>query len=371
MSTRTRKNKRGKSGGKAIAAGGFGCVFDPYISCGGRPDAGTVIAPYESGPKVSKLMTTGDARSETNALVKIYSVVKTIPNYLNYFLFPMAMCPPSGFTSADLAGYDTKCKKMAERFPARRLLGDSPPLNLSILTMAHGGVELHQHISLTRSFAAPSAFVFAGLAALIEDAIVPMNNKGVCHADLKSENIMLGADGHMRIIDWGLGGVLKSQGKSAVGAKFLENRPFQFNVPFTLPLLGNFKTFYNAAAPIKQIVAATEDPVKGNADIPEVINIFLARQLNITLNTGKLTGHLSYIEESVAPSLFGCCTTKSPSRDEAAKSTFRLLVSDYLVSVVTKYTKEGKFMRDDYIKEIFVKNADIWGGSCQPDPLYF
>ena len=95
------------------------------------------------------------------------------------------------------------------------------------------------------------------------------------------------------------------------------------------------------AAPIKQIVAATEDPVKGNADIPEVINIFLARHLNITLNTGKLTGHLSYIEESVAPPLFGCCSTyQSLSRDNAAKSTFRLLVSDYLVSVVTKYTKE-------------------------------
>ena len=86
------------------------------------------------------------------------------------------------------------------------------------------------------------------LAALIEDAIVPMNNKGVCHADLKSENIMLGADGHMRIIDWGLGGVLKNLGKGAVGAKFLEHRPFQFNVPFTLPLLGNFKTFYNAGS---------------------------------------------------------------------------------------------------------------------------
>lgn len=359
MGQRTRKNKRRKRGGKAIAAGGFGCVFDPYITCGGDVDAGVAIAPYRSGSKVSKLMTTSDAITETDALKKIYSIVKTIPRFSNYFLFPMAMCPPAGFTLNDLVGYDVKCKKMAQQFPARRLLGSKPPAGLSILTMPHGGVELYKHIQFTYDRPTPCAFVFAGLAALIEDAIVPMNDKGVCHGDLKAENIMLGANGHMRIIDWGLGGIINKKAAS-LKAKFLENRPFQFNVPFTLPLLGNFKDFYAKSPPIKNIVAAKEYPVEGNSYVAEVINMFLARALGVTLNTGKLTGHLYYLEEDIVPVLFGGNTGTSADV-EASRSTFRFTVSDYLVNVVNEYTKKGKFMRDDYIKEVFMKNADIWG----------
>jgi hypothetical protein len=108
-------------------------------------------------------------------------------------------------------------------------------------------------------------------------------------------------------------------------------------------------------------VAAKEHPVDGNAYVPEVINMFLAQALDITLNTGKLKGHLSYLEDRVVPDLFDCCLPETSLRHQAAQSTFRLVVSDYLVDAVTDYTKKGKFLRDSYIKEVFLKNADIWG----------
>jgi len=38
MRNRTRKsNSRSRKGGKAIAAGGFGCVFKPALKCKGKP----------------------------------------------------------------------------------------------------------------------------------------------------------------------------------------------------------------------------------------------------------------------------------------------------------------------------------------------
>ena len=121
----------------------------------------------------------------------------------------------------------------------------------------------------------------------------------------------------------------------------------------------NFKDYYDRAPPIKNIVATKEHPVEGNSYVTEVINMFLARALGITLNTGKLTDHLFYLEND-AHLLFG--GNMGTSIDVAAsRSTFRFTVSDYLVNVVNRYTKKGKFMRDDYVREVFIKNADIWG----------
>jgi serine/threonine protein kinase len=83
--------------------------------------------------------------------------------------------------------------------------------------------------------------------SLLENAIIPMNNKGIFHGDLKSANILVEktkTNIYTRIIDWGLSGIYLSNKKmetieSESGFSddwktipdIFRNRPFQYNVP--------------------------------------------------------------------------------------------------------------------------------------------
>ena len=78
--------RRKKTGGKAIAAGGFGCVFDPAIPCNFSKTI-KKITPKTSEPLVTKMLFSADAYDEAKEAERIYKAVKSIPKNQNYFLF--------------------------------------------------------------------------------------------------------------------------------------------------------------------------------------------------------------------------------------------------------------------------------------------
>ena len=64
--------------GKPIAAGGFGCVFEPSLKCKNN----TQNVPNG----ISKLMTKRDVTKEFSEFKRVIKFTKEIPNNSNYFL---------------------------------------------------------------------------------------------------------------------------------------------------------------------------------------------------------------------------------------------------------------------------------------------
>ena len=124
-------------GGKAIASGGYGCVFKPAIKCDKNKDN------YQN--MVSKLMTTESGQDEMDETSYLRTVLKnlektTIPDYKKYTIIPESTCIPKELSQEDKENLTTKCGN---------ILGDSYKKVLNndftgfvSLNMDYGGVDL-------------------------------------------------------------------------------------------------------------------------------------------------------------------------------------------------------------------------------------
>jgi hypothetical protein len=99
---KTRKYYKNNKGGKVIASGGYGCVFNPALKCVGSSKRET--------NKISKLMTEKHATQEYEEINKIKNKLDSIPNYKDYFLiYDAILCKPSKLTTSDLSAFNDKC----------------------------------------------------------------------------------------------------------------------------------------------------------------------------------------------------------------------------------------------------------------------
>jgi hypothetical protein len=103
--TKTRKNYKTNKGGKVLASGGFGCVFEPALQCENKKNR-------ETG-KISKLMINKYAQQEYDLINSIKQQLDDIPNYQDYFLLDGAtLCRPKEITESDLGDFDKKCSAL-------------------------------------------------------------------------------------------------------------------------------------------------------------------------------------------------------------------------------------------------------------------
>jgi len=103
--TNKNDNKNNTKGGKVIASGGFGCVFNPALKCKGSNKR-------ESG-KITKLMTEKHATSEYEEINGIKEKLDTIQNYQDYFLLNnFTICKPAKLSESDLKNFNTKCSAL-------------------------------------------------------------------------------------------------------------------------------------------------------------------------------------------------------------------------------------------------------------------
>ena len=99
--SKTKTIKKYTKGGKVIASGGFGCVFNPPLRCKGK---------QRQKNKVSKLMTGRHVLSEYNEINQIKKILETIPNYKDYFLVDdISICEPEKLDSEDLKDFKKNC----------------------------------------------------------------------------------------------------------------------------------------------------------------------------------------------------------------------------------------------------------------------
>ena len=154
-----------------------------------------------------------------------YNALKKIPKSHKYFLFTKTTsCPPAKISKDDLRGFDEMCAKFTSHDVNESNI-NSPSIirNLKLINMPDAGISINEWLFYkeTNNKDAVSLLhvsrvkVFNKLiSTLISNAIVPMNQQGVIHNDMKEDNILIKDSSKTpspTIIDWGISGISTRQ----------------------------------------------------------------------------------------------------------------------------------------------------------------
>lgn len=348
---------RGHKGGKVLASGGFGCVFSPALKC-----EGAKTAPSNS---VSKLMTDKHALQEYEEIQKVGAKLSHIPRFKDYFLvFDASLCRPQKLTPGDLARFSSTCTAL----PKNHITQDNINQKLDqvmALTMPHGGLPVDDFLYADGSFRKISQ-LHTHLVELLRHGILPMNKRHIYHCDIKDSNILVAPDGgHLktRLIDWGLAQEY-SPGQTDF-PKSWRNRPLQFNVPFSVVLFTD--TFYQT------YTRYLEEHKREEALNTTTLKPFLSDYLKSWMNE-RGAGHYKYINEVV----YKLYSKEVSSVSEKSKPAYietqvtLPLIVDYLAHALIHYTKfkaTGELNLREYLNDVFVHIADVYGFVASYCPL--
>ena len=320
-------NKKSRKGGNVIGSGGFGCVFRPALKCSKKKQRKTNM--------VSKLMTKKHAKREYSTIKEIKKRVRNIPQYSDYFLlYNVSNCKPSRLTKNDLSNFDEKCKVMKKYDDITSENVNENLSKLMILNLPDGGISLNTYYNNMKN-ASDFNYINEQLQNLFVKGILPMNELGVYHGDIKEGNILFNLNSQkIGLIDWGLSFYINSK-RSRI-PKLLKNKPFQYNLPFSIVLFN--KTFERMFSDFSKTKYSRDD-----------LFYFMKEYIDLwMMERGK--GHFEIIEE--------IWQIVSRENDVDVISTF---IVPFLCEIIMKYEKNGKFDKNSYFHEIFLPNLDVWG----------
>jgi len=319
-----------KRGGEPIASGGYGCVFKPALKCKSSDKV------YDG---VSKLMKKVHAEEEMN-VVRNIAEIKTIPNYKDFFVIDgMKICEPDELNERDLRNFDEVCTNLtddsdnSEQGAYNAYSVNNQLESLNVIQLPDAGKETSDIMS-ERHFGEKELYEFnENMIKLIEGAVIPMNEKGIYHGDLKDSNILYGHDNKLRIIDWGMSFKLPDK-----YTKFLldtiSRRRIQFNMPlqnvlFDQYVLGELKRLSKEGA--------------SDANIGERIKTLYETSYSYN------RGHTKYIEKYIVTIL----------NDPKIQSVHAFFV-DYLTKIVLNHKNGNELNTKAFFAE-YVNILDIWG----------
>lgn len=337
-----------QTGGKVLASGGYGCIFKPALKCANSSER-------PSG-QISKLMTVKHAKSEYNEIMRFKHILKQIPNYSNYFLVDnVTLCEPDKLTNEDLEKYTEKCKALKKDDITEGSINNKLDKVLS-LNMPFGGMDVSDYIKEYTDY--DSFYTLNNsLIDLLVHGIVPMNKLHVFHGDIKESNILVSDNDSnnkkmkARLIDWGLSSIYKGEKELPKG---MYRRPFQYNVPFSVILFN--KDFLKAYQEFLHNIPHTR-PVS-YFDIREFVVNFIYSWSEI-----RGPGHIKLINDINSQLVHGELTTlDSKAKEKFTEYSFTYYyIIEYLTKIILAYTKQGKININDYFRDVYIKNTDIWG----------
>lgn len=343
-----------QKGGKLIASGGFGCIFQPALTCDNSFTNNT-----NNTNKITKLMTIKNATDEYKQIQTFKTILQFIPNYENYFLFKdITLCKPTKLTNLDLDNYK-KCKALKKKGITSKNINKSLDKILA-LNMPDGGIDVEHFAD---SYFIPSNIIQLNksLINLLVNGIIPMNKLNVFHGDIKDGNVLvkiteMGLE--TRIIDWGLS-FIHNDNKGI--PKNIYRRPFQYNVPFSSILFNKeFLTKYN-----KFLI------IQPNPDYYQ-IREFIVNYIFIW-NEIRGPGHLKAINDIIKKLTINDVSAikKKKIKEHIIEYDFTYYyIIEYLSKILQKYTQNGKIDLMTYFNTIFLKNIDIWGFTMTYIVLY-
>ena len=340
------KSKKNKKGGKVIASGGFGCVFSPALKCQGKKTRGK--------NRISKLLTKKHALSEYNEIKEFKKKLDKIPNYQNYFLiYDFNICKPSKLSKSDLDSFKEKCSAL----PKDKITKDN--INKSLdkvvsLNMPNGGLPVDDFLLKHNSYK-NIVKLNNTLIKLLNNGIIPMNKHNIYHCDIKDSNILIDSSSTLkaRLIDWGLSTEYVANTDQTF-PKTWRNRPFQFNVPFSIVIFSDlfFDKYSKYIEEGKKIDYNSLKPF-----IIEYIYLWLKE---------RGVGHYKYIMQI----MFMLFSNELDDIDEKEKekiieSEFTLpYIYNYIIEVLINFTnfrKDGTLNLRIYLDTVFIKIVDIYG----------
>ena len=324
------------NGGKAIDSGGFGCIFLPSLKCKNSIES-------SNNNFISKLMLNNDSDNEYNLIQKFEKKLKSIPNYKNYFLLgDFQLCHPSQLTSDDLINYDSKCNTLIEEGITSSNI-NSKLNKIKTINMPYGGINIKKIIK--DNFNSSNLIKLNNsLINLLQNGIIPMNQRDVYHGDLKSSNMLANklSNGNIevKIIDWGLSFINENVQEIP---KYIK-RPIQFNLPVSVVVFNN--SFDDK---LSEFISKNPNWSMKNS------KIFTATFLNDYIKS-RDNSHLSILLETINE--FNSLTNILSKQFNKNPTNYIL---DYVSEVVYKYTINGVFNKLAYLNQVYLKNIDIWG----------
>jgi serine/threonine protein kinase len=347
LTTKRKRTRRLIKGGRVIASGAYGCVFNPALKCANA-------AKRESN-KISKLMMEAVADAEYNKIMSIKDKLNIIPNYSDYFLIDdITICHPSKLQTTDLADYTQKCTALAKNEITRTNINTVLD-NIKTLNMKNGGLQLDDFIYENGSFQNIYK-THNGLVKLLKKGIMLMNKQNIYHCDIKDSNILVDntdPEWKLRLIDWGLA----TEYLPFVDYPFpssWRNRPLQFNVPFSVIIFTD-KFYEKYTKFIKEGGEPTE------AQLKPFVNEYIVYWMK---ERGE--GHFNFINQIMTLLFINDIEPDDPEKDpEVFKKEYTMTyIIDYIVDVLVHFTnfkEDGNLNLRVYMDNVFIKIVDIWG----------
>jgi serine/threonine protein kinase len=186
------------------------------------------------------------------------------------------------------------------------------------------------------------------LTSLLKKGIIPMNKKNIYHTDIKGSNVLIDTetdDIKARLIDWGLTTEYIPFKNNPLPSSWT-NRPFQFNVPFSVIMFTNdFREQY------KEFVDNG-----GDANTYDSVKLFVTNYITFW-NKKRGAGHYKFINE-IFYALYSNDLTQVDKKKKPTiiETEFTMpTIVDYITHIVLRMDQK------EYLDKVFIKNIDIWG----------
>ena len=347
--------KASATGGKVIASGGFGCVFSPALKCEGKSSRGK--------NRISKLLTKKHALDEYNEVQLFKKKLNKIPQYEKYFLLnDFEICKPSKLNKSDLVSFTSKCSALPKDKITQKNINTSLDKVLA-LNMPNGGLPIDDFILKNNSYK-NIVKLNNTLINLLNNGIIPMNENNIYHCDIKDSNILVdnSVGFKTRLIDWGLSTEYISNSHQPF-PKTWRNRPFQFNVPFSIIIFSDL-FFEKYSKYVKQ--GGKLDHINLKPFIIDYIYLWIKE---------RGMGHYSFIN-SIMFMLFGSelKNMDETNKEKLIESEFTLpYICNYIIEILINFTnfrEDGTLNLRIYLDTIFIKIVDIWGFIISYLPIF-
>ena len=373
-SKKKRTLKRTIKGGQAIGSGGFGCVFSPPLACKGksRPE----------GNIVSKLMIDKDAIKEAKEMTTVFEIVKQINDYKKYFIVEDVskdLCIPNPLTDKDLENYNEVCTTLVRDGANAENINEFLDI-MRIINIPYGGIEVEKFFIDNLKVPVPNNIHKANrsLLLLLKNGIIPMNNKGLYHCDIKATNILIDTNQNYltRLIDWGFAVTYNKEnagGTKLVIPKSLSNRVIQFNVPYSILL---FSDSFVKILSNNLVIWDNDGTNKFIIEDDKKLDMFLNQYFKYLFEDVNRVGHLRFINKYI------CKLYDIELKDNSKinKKTGSIIVN-YMKLILQHYFNQiQKSTKDSVLKSnsiddkkslviqllnnytnLFMSNIDTWG----------
>jgi tRNA A-37 threonylcarbamoyl transferase component Bud32 len=367
-------------GGIPIYPGGYSCVFKPQLNCKTHNKTkknNKRITKSTNQQGISKLLFKKYADFEMHNIQKFYHALKKIPNSHKYFLFTKTKsCSPAKIGSQDLKGFNKMCTNFTSHNIFESNINKKKNIqNLRLINMPNAGISINEWLFLTnknniKPLTISRLKIFNKIVSnLILHAIVPMNQQGVIHNDIKEDNILIKSTSPT-IIDWGISGISTHDNPipEIIMNRYISiSNPFS-SILFTTEFSKNYTEFLkqNNIVNLNHIHNMHNDPLL----FKKIREFSLQQYLK-----NKEYGHYSYIRTFFINifkyfSSLNLNHTSSFHLDIIANSPddlYYTFASNYISNVLihfTEFDERDGVVRFNYIKyftNVYIFNCDIWG----------